>query len=184
MLDLTTAQDSRGLVAIKVMSVYLGVLIASMFLLPNGIDPYPSEGLLTWRWSYLTSEDSFLLEVYFDGNIGFAAIATIIEFIPDIVGVVLLVVAITKMAILKKKAIPKSIWHSGIVLGAIFYNLAKVALSSALLSSNFLSYALSIGWEYAMSQTIYLLLFSQDELILCILALYMALFALKNYRYP
>jgi hypothetical protein len=186
MLDLETTQDSRSLVAIKVMSVFLGVLVASLFLLPMGFayNYHDSSYSLVWRWSYLTEEGSFYLEDYFNGNLGFAVLATIIEFIPDIVSLVLVIFAIVKMARLRKAGLSKSIWHSGVVLGAVFYSLAKAAYSCATISSNFISYAIADGIEYTIQSSLNILLYSQDEIILCILALYMAILAWKNYRYP
>jgi hypothetical protein len=50
--------------------------------------------------------------------------------------------------------------------------------------SYFIDQALTLDAEYIISRSLNLLLFSQDELIICIIALYMAILAWKNYRYP
>ncbi len=172
MLDLTTTQASRSLVAIKVMSVYLGVLVASMFFLPMTMDYDYSGYHLDYYWSYYSGMD-----------IGISTLATIVDYIPNLIGLVLIVAAIIKAALLRRAGNDKSIWHSNVVLGAIFYAVAKTAFASASTMSYYITEVLTIGTSYIMTFSLYFLWFSQDDMILTIIALYMAILAWKNYRY-
>jgi hypothetical protein len=183
MLDLSTTQDSRGLVAIKILSVYLGLLIASMFFLPVEYNTYPDPVIL-WRWSFLTNENSIYFMHFFDNNIGLATLATIINYIPDLISVVLSIAAICIIARRRKAGVPQSIWKSNVVLGALCYNVAITAWRASSAMNGFLTQAITSNVEYLLQGGLYFLWFSEDEIILCILALYLVVYAWKNYRYP
>ncbi len=185
MIDLTTTQASRGLVGIKVLSVYLGLLVTSMFLLPSGYsyDVYTDSYTLTWHWSYLTQENSFYLEHYFNGNLGLAMFATVLLYIPSLISIVLTTAAIAKMAALKKGGMAESIWNSNTVLAAQFFNLARTAWALYSSLGGFFIYIIVYGPTALVGYSLIILLYFQDEIILTIISGYIVIHGWVNYRH-
>ncbi len=185
MIDLTTTQASRGLVGIKVLSVYLGLLVTSMFLLPNGYnyDTYTHSYTLTWHWSFLTQENSFYLEYYFNGNLGLAMFATVLLYMPDLISVVLTAAAIAKMAVLKKGGMAESIWNSNTVLAAQFFNLARTALALYSSLGGYFIQIIVYDPTELVRFSLNILLYFQDEIILTIISGYIVIHGWVNYRH-